>query len=110
MRLSHTWPVEPLALGDVEHFAVDRDEDAAAGPAAVVLPQLLQGEVLLLQGGQRGLGGFGGCGGCMREKNECVCSLVTDGYDGAKEITFLSKSEGQKISFSRLHFKRNNGE
>ena len=48
-----TWPVEPLALGDVVDLSVDGDAHAALLPRAVVLLQLDQRHVLLLEGRQR---------------------------------------------------------
>lgn len=48
-----TWPVEPLALGDIVDLAVDCDADAALLPRAVVWLQLERRHVLLLEGRQR---------------------------------------------------------
>ena len=48
-----TWPVEPLALGDVVDLSVDGDAHAALLPRAVVWLQLERRHVLLLEGRQR---------------------------------------------------------
>lgn len=67
--IQRTRPVEPLALGDVEDFSVDGDEDAAVGAgAAAELGELLQVEVLLLHRRQRRLGRGRRDGVCQREQ------------------------------------------
>ncbi len=48
-----TWPVEHSALCDIEDFPVDADQDSSVVASAVVFSQLLEVEVLLLEGRYR---------------------------------------------------------